>query len=69
MPDEAAPLTCALNELILEGFKNCFDDSLLRVNMELNTGMCVHDIVTGLSNFEKDLLKCLQVTFKMLRDC
>lgn len=51
MPDEAVPLTCALNELILEGFKNCFDDSLLRVNMELNTGMCVHDIVTGLNNY------------------
>lgn len=38
-------------KLILKNFKNCFDDSLLKVSMELNRGMCVHDIVTGLSNY------------------
>lgn len=38
-------------KLILKSFKNCFDDPFLRVNMELNTGMCVPDIVTGLSNY------------------
>lgn len=38
-------------KLILKCFKNCFDNSLLRVIMELNTGMCVHYIVTGLSSY------------------